>query len=172
MKRLIIFFIVLIFHLYGCNTSESNSTPEKDTLLVQEKENAIEEHIIPDTLDLDLMIANKRLKLTLKNFNKSFDSTIRYQEEQKKACVNWFLTKEDIKKIFNNSKLISGTEWDLSYAVLPCFYSGEVKLDGKKGTYELNAGSYAILKFRDTAIYLGFSSGSVMKKFLSPVNEE
>lgn len=172
MKRLIIFSFVVVFNLYACNNYESNSIPEKDTLLVQEKEGLNEERLIPDTLNVDLMIANKSSKLILKYFNKSFDSTVRTQEKDKMACANWSLTKEDIRQIFKNSKSISGTEWDLSYVVLPCFYSGEVELNDKKGKYELNAGSYAILKFSDTAIYLGFSSGSISKKFLSPPNEE
>ncbi len=78
----------------------------------------------------------------------------------------WNLTKWEISDILKSSKPISGTEWDLSYLVLPFWYKGEFLINGKKGKYEINAASFAILQINDTTIYLGCTLKSKYKYFL------
>jgi hypothetical protein len=86
------------------------------------------------------------------------------------ACKRWTLSKKDILHIFRSSELIGGTEWDLAYAVMPCSYKGEFLMDGKKGNYEVNAGSYVTLVFKDTTIFLGCKSKRNYKYFLEHPN--
>lgn len=106
------------------------------------------------------------------SFNRRTKSNSKTLNLEVKQCRNWFLNKKNILEIFSLSKLISGTEWDLSYAVYPCYYSGTVEINGVLGSYEINAGSYIILALQGQTLYFGCTSQKIKKYFLCPPNLE
>lgn len=93
------------------------------------------------------------------------DSTASTMKEYR----NWILKESDILNILMYSKPITGTELDLSYVTLPFWYKGELLINSHKATYKINAGSFTILKFEDTAIYLGYPFRN-HKYFLVPAD--
>ncbi len=108
---------------------------------------------------------SKNLPIRILTATKQSDTNSVHFSLDSATCKNWYLSKKDILQIFKFCKQISGTEWDLSYEVLPCSYEGEFIAGGKKGRYEINAASFVILVFRDKTIYLGCNLGD--RYFLS-----
>lgn len=99
--------------------------------------------------------------------NKSIDTTSRFLELYKKKCNAWTLKKNDIANIFLSSKEIDGQELHHYYDVLPCHYFGKATIDGKLASYELNAGAFLVLFYKDTSIYLGYKKDDYKKYFLT-----
>ena len=80
----------------------------------------------------------------------SYDSSVVTMQQYS----GWKLNKTDILHILKNSRPISGTELDLSYLVLPFWYEGRLIVNGRQGTYKVNAASFITLQFNDTTIHL------------------
>ena len=72
----------------------------------------------------------------------------------------------NIEQIVRNSKEIDGQAFHHYYDVLPCYYSGKINIDGKSASYEVNAGAFTVLFFKDTSIYLGYTRNDYKKYFL------
>jgi hypothetical protein len=92
--------------------------------------------------------------LKLLTMSKSIDSTSSAIAEFDSAVFNrWNLSETDIFKILNNSRQISGAEWDVNYVVLPYCFAGNALIDGRKCKYRINAGGASVLGFADTTIF-------------------
>ncbi len=83
------------------------------------------------------------------------------------TCTNWRIPKRFIPQIIRHSNYLSGTEWDLTFDVLPCIISGELKQKDKIFKFEINAGSWMYIKSADTTIILGNYQKANQKFFLS-----
>ena len=51
--------------------------------------------------------------------------------------------------------MISGTEWDLRFDMLPCIIAGQLKQKGVLYHFEVNGGSWLYVKSKDTTVILG-----------------
>jgi len=81
-------------------------------------------------------------------------------------CAGWTISKKNLYKLIKHSKLIGGTEWDLSFDVLPCIMKGQLKQNGKLYHFEVNGGSWLYLKSRDTTVILGDYDTDDQKYFI------
>ncbi len=70
-------------------------------------------------------------------------------------CSGWTISGESLYKVIKHSKLISGTEWDLCFDVLPCVIKGQLKQNGQLYQFEVNGGSWLYLKSKDMTVILG-----------------
>ncbi|MEO7044158.1 MAG: hypothetical protein ABI091_02540 [Ferruginibacter sp.] len=83
------------------------------------------------------------------------------------ACKDWLIPQKALSKIIRNCKLISGTEWDLTFDVLPCIITGKLKQNGKIYQFEINAGSWLYVFANGKSIILGDYNKSDKKYFVS-----
>ena len=83
------------------------------------------------------------------------------------ACKAWSISQTALSKIIKNCKLINGTEWDLTFDVLPCIITGQIKQNGKIYKFEMNAGSWLNVIANGKSIILGDYNKSDKKFFLS-----
>ncbi|MDP4008035.1 MAG: hypothetical protein Q8P68_02475 [Candidatus Peregrinibacteria bacterium] len=75
------------------------------------------------------------------------------------ACMNWQLSKEDVKEIFNNARQISEMEKTRSYYSIPCEISGGLERDGVPFSFEINGGATIMLISQNkTHTYYGCSA--------------
>ena len=84
------------------------------------------------------------------------------------ACKGWTISQKNISSIIKNCRLVNGTEWDLTFEVLPCIVTGKLKQGAKTYRFEINAGSWAYIRNSDTTIILGDFKKSDRKYFLTP----
>lgn len=139
--------------LVGCNLNAGSVKREaagekRDTTSTMHKELGRIDSLRRAKLDKDA--------IRILSMYKDLDTTVTYYYMDTAACKNWELRQIDILRVLKLSEPISGTEWDLSYEVFPCSYKGEFVMAEKRGEYEVNAGSFVALTFRDTTIYLGY----------------
>ena len=151
MVQVVLTGLVTLFCSAGFSASVTNTTCFTDT--------------VPDK-----QIRLNHVKLI--SFTRQAETHSDILASEKKECRKWFLDKKKIMEIFHSGKPISGTEWDLSYAVYPCFYTGKVAVNGVPGSYTINAGSYIILTLRDKTFYFGCTSQKIRKYFLCPPNTD
>jgi len=76
------------------------------------------------------------------------------------------LGKKQIIDILKSSNEIDGQKFHHFYDVLPCHYSGKVRINNGLVSFEINAGSYTVLEFRDTSVYLGYEKNGYKKNFI------
>jgi hypothetical protein len=81
-------------------------------------------------------------------------------------CKGWTITNKALTKIIKDSRTISGTEWDLSFSVLPCIVKGELVQNGNGFDFEVNGGSWFYLKSADTTLIFGNFKKEDEKYFL------
>lgn len=81
-------------------------------------------------------------------------------------CAGWTISKKNLYKIIKHTKLIGGTEWDLSFDVLPCIIKGQLKQNGEIYDFEVNGGSWLYLKSKDTTVILGNYNRNDEKYFI------
>ncbi len=70
-------------------------------------------------------------------------------------CKGWTISNKDLTKIIKDAKPIGGTEWDLSFLVLPCIIKGQFIQNGNPFEFEVNGGSWLYIKCPDTTLILG-----------------
>lgn len=101
------------------------------------------------------------------SLNKGRDTSSKFLKLYSAKCSAWTLSKRDMKNIFLTSKEIDGQEVHHYYDVLPCYYSGKATIDGRLASYELNAGAFVVLMYKDTSIYLGYKKDDYKNYFLT-----
>jgi hypothetical protein len=112
-----------------------------------------------------LSIKNKS-DIEVLSFSKQSDSTSSFFQTYNEQCRQWRLTKTDIAAILKRSEEIDGHEFHYGYEVLPCYYTGQVKIDGKMCNYKLNAGGYTTVFLKDTTVSLGYKDSDASRFFL------
>jgi hypothetical protein len=80
-------------------------------------------------------------------------------------CSGWTISKKNLYKVIRHSKLIEGTEWDLSFDVLPYIIKGQLTQKGQLYNFEVNGGSWLYLKSKDTIVILGDYNSDDKKYF-------
>jgi hypothetical protein len=81
-------------------------------------------------------------------------------------CKGWSIPKEVLPKIIRDSKMISGTEWDLSFSVLKCTMVGKLEQDGNDFDFEINGGSWFYIHSPDTTLIFGNYTPGDKKYFI------
>jgi hypothetical protein len=105
------------------------------------------------SIDSVKIIFNKDRPFQIIKSARSFTS--QSSSKDTNACKDWTIKNEDLPKIISDSRIISGTEWDLSFLVLPCIIKGQLKQDGKLFNIEVNGGSWLYVESSDTTLILG-----------------
>ncbi len=83
------------------------------------------------------------------------------------ACMNWQLSKDDVKEIFNNAHQISETEKTRSYYSTPCEIWGTLEKDSIPFSFEINGGATITLISQDkTYAHYGCSATPCEPYFL------
>jgi hypothetical protein len=80
-------------------------------------------------------------------------------------CSGWTISKKNLYKVIRHSKLIEGTEWDLSFDVLPYIIKGQLTQKGQLYNFEVNGGSWLYLKSKYTIVILGDYNSDDKKYF-------
>jgi hypothetical protein len=140
------------------NPSKSTS----DTIIVK----AEAKEIISTSADSPYSQLNLKRKVEVLSIEKQIDSTSNFFEDYNLRCSKWVLNKTDATKILQISKVLDGSEFHDYYDVLPCYYAGKANIDGKLVSFKINAGSFSVLLFKDTSIYLGYNLKDNKKYFL------
>jgi hypothetical protein len=87
-------------------------------------------------------------------------------------CKGWTLSEKDLIRTIKDSKIIGGTEWDLSFEVLPCIISGQLKQNGKLYDFQVNGGSWTYIRAHHITIILGNYKKEDEKYFLEGHNPD
>ena len=87
-------------------------------------------------------------------------------------CKGWTISKDVLPKIIKDSRNVFGTEWDLTFLVLPCIIKGQLEQQGKLFDFEVNAGSWIYIKSADTTLILGNYRKEDEKYFVEKPNKE
>jgi len=163
-------FFIFLFQAIGCydinNADRPKGEIQQQIKADSSNKNNETEVLAEPPKNEDTIIFKLNSTFRIISAEKQFDTTSSEFRDHLKACNKWKLSEKEILDIFKSSEQISGTEWDLSYAVLPCFYKGQFSMDGKKGDYKVNAGSFIILDYQNNTIFLGCPSKSMYKYFL------
>jgi hypothetical protein len=106
--------------------------------------------------------SQKGKRSTLFNADSAFQILSSYRSITKESsapdttiCAGWTISKKNLYKVIRNAKRIGGTEWDLSFDVLPCIIKGQLKQKGQLYHFEVNGGAWLYLKSKDTTVILG-----------------
>jgi hypothetical protein len=70
-------------------------------------------------------------------------------------CKGWTISNINLAKIIKDARSIGGTEWDLSFLVLPCIFKGQLIQNGNPFDFEVNGGSWFYIKSSDTTMIFG-----------------
>jgi hypothetical protein len=87
-------------------------------------------------------------------------------------CKGWTLSEKDLTTTIKDSKIIGGTEWDLTFEVLPCIIFGQLKQNGKLYDFEVNGGSWTYIRAHHTTIILGNYKKEDKKYFIEGHNPD
>jgi hypothetical protein len=104
--------------------------------------------------------------IEITSWTKVTDSASQHFKSFSAKCENWSLGKNQIMDILQLSNEIDGHEFHYFYSVLPCHYIGEFRTGGGSVLFDINAGAFAVLHFRDTSIYVGYKKSDYKKYFL------
>ncbi|HLG39061.1 MAG TPA: hypothetical protein VI461_05305 [Chitinophagaceae bacterium] len=119
-------------------------------------------------LDSSVKISNK-VRIEVLSINKFMDSAhanVNSFKIDKIKCSEWSLSKENIKTIISVSEAIDSHELHYMYDVYPCYFIGEITVNGKHAGYTINAGAFSIIEFKDTSLILGYKKPDYKKYFL------
>jgi hypothetical protein len=141
----------------GETSSNGSSSTFQDTVKKSHKSQPVE---TPYTT-----ISNKT-SIKVLDISKRSDSTSRYFSMYKNSCDKWSLSANDIIHIVKSSTEITGEDFHHYYDVLPCYYAGELSVNEKRVPFEINAGSFIILTYKDTTVYLGYTRNDLKKFFV------
>ncbi len=73
-------------------------------------------------------------------------------------CTKWGLTKDEMKMVLKDSRVINGSEWHYLFSVYKCQYTGQIKQADKAYDFSVNAGSWFSVSDNDsTARYGNFN---------------
>ncbi|MBI5371237.1 MAG: hypothetical protein HZA79_04320 [Sphingobacteriales bacterium] len=128
------------------NISISDSSQKEEHVTTEDKL-----HLTSDSIDI----------LT---FEKKY--TPAADDKYDSLCMQWQLTKDQIKFIFLRSKKITPEEKQLLYYYLPCEMQGELRCNGVIYRYRVNAASFIVLFNKDTAMYFGNEDKNMEKYFI------
>jgi hypothetical protein len=81
-------------------------------------------------------------------------------------CKGWTLSTDHLYQVIKHSKPVSGTQWDLTFDVLPCRVAGQLKQNGIYYEFEVNAGSWMYLESQDTTVIWGDYNRDDRKYFI------
>ncbi len=84
-------------------------------------------------------------------------------------CKKWKISKEDVEKIFKNSKEYEYYPYDVFYQT-PCNINGEAKINNKMWSFYINGGGITTLENNKESIYLGCSSKECESFFIFPLD--
>ena len=87
------------------------------------------------------------------------------------TCKGWTISHKNLSNIIHNSKRINGTEWDLTFEVLPCIITGKLRQNKQIFKFEINAGSWIYIISKKTTIILGDYKKSDEKFFIIRPNK-
>lgn len=166
-------FLLLIASVISCgsNRQEKYSTISENNIAdtISDKGVKLNDDVDSNLLQLSYFFSESDRNCTIKilSSSKKIDSTSNFLKKYGGQCNGWRINSTEIRDILLHSKKIDGHEFHYFYDVLPCSYVGRMNFNGKVAAFELNAGSFAIITYRDTSIYLGYDGSKYKKRFLS-----
>lgn len=169
-----VLYLSSVLMLFSCGNSEDNSIVteqqkkiKNDTLPVVVIDSVLGKQVsYKPTSSSPYMRIDQKTKIEVQTFAKSIDVSSKFFSKYSDGCAGWNLDKNEIVSILKSSIEIDGQEYHNYYDVLPCYCSGQVKINDKLVSYEINAGSFITLFFKDTSIYLGYKGNDYKKYFL------
>ena len=63
-----------------------------------------------------------------------------------RACQSWKLTEAQVLDFFARSTAVIPSELSTSFAVVPCQYSGSIRVNGELYEFSINAGSFGVIR--------------------------
>jgi hypothetical protein len=160
--------------LFSCGNSDYNATVaaqqdviKKDTLPIVSVDSAVKKQVSNKQASSSLYTKiDQNTKIEVQTVKKSIDTASKFFSKYSNKCTDWNLNKDEILKILKSSTEIDGQEFHNYYDVLPCYFSGEVNISNQLASYEINAGAFVTIFFKDTSIYLGYKRNDYKKYFL------
>jgi hypothetical protein len=107
-------------------------------------------------------------RFTLENMVRDCDESTRKEFND----PAWEMTPEKLPAVLKTAEPIDGNTWHYQFAVLPCEYSGILKIGDKRYKIWINAGSYASLTSKDTSLLFGFYEKKYEPLFLIPAGND
>lgn len=68
------------------------------------------------------------------------------EDDLTRTCRSWKLTESDVRQFFVNAVPISQADLHDFYYVLPCEYSGTMKIDGVQYEFAINGGAHGEIR--------------------------
>jgi hypothetical protein len=165
-------YLLLCLLILSCETKDNNKTLpgsitiKQDSLVVADTAKTIigKQRIYKSEIPYTKITNSTQVKII--SSSKHLDTASIHFEDDREKCNNWNLSEKDIKAILTSSIEIDGPEWHHLYAIFPCYYGGEISIDGKISSYEINAGASSVVFFKDTSVWLGYKKPDFEKYFL------
>ncbi len=155
MKNLI--NVAFLISAIACNSpriEEQSSYISNDTILVYDSVQNTKKVQIFDTLNDFSIVSFEHVS----NYPSSDTDTTK--------CLDWKLTKANIKEIIKASRLINGHEWHYLFSHLPCAANGQLNQDSLTYNFSINSGSWMTIGNSDTTIMLGYFDTELKRLFL------
>jgi hypothetical protein len=105
-------------------------------------------------------------KLEVIKAEKEIEYTSRWYSEYGDKCGEWNLNTADIEFILRQSEEIEADEWHYNFDILPCYYRGEVSINGKQVLFQVNSGASATLVFKDSSVFIGYKKADYIRYFI------
>lgn len=87
-------------------------------------------------------------------------------------CVDWSLSKEQVKSIIQSAQLIDGHQWHYLFSHLPCQAKGQITQNQQTFEFAINGGSWMTIGNSDSTIMLGLFDKKYDSLFLDGAWEE
>lgn len=160
----------LLILFYNCNNLKTSNGQEG----VKKSETADSLRDIPRSIDGKVKPTALYQKLdvetaiTVLTAVKQTDSASKYFGLLESSCKDWNLNADIIEQILKGSEEIGSLrEWYTDYSVFPCYYTGELLIDGKRAAYSINAGAFSHIEFADSVMSLGYARKDYKRYFPS-----
>lgn len=96
---------------------------------------------------------NPKESFDILSIKKSYDANSSDNDTIK--CIGWNLSKEEVKKVLNESRQMSGVVWHHTFSVFRCQYIGKLIQEDKIYDFSLNAGAWFYISDGDSSAYFG-----------------
>ena len=161
-----VIWVFLFIGVAECNESQQqrvkDSKPNISDSMVPQTRDSLQGNAVPTSDTLDLRTARS---IELVTVSKMIDSNT-VKAPYYNSCTSWTLSKAQIEFVFRKLQPMSSEMQYLAFETLPCKIYGEVKINGTKYEYWLNAGATLTLKSDKMTFYYGCRNKQCSKLFL------
>ncbi|RYF97566.1 MAG: hypothetical protein EOO07_39435, partial [Chitinophagaceae bacterium] len=102
---------------------------------------------------------------------KFIDTNAIFYKTYKAQCASWMLTNAQIEYVLKNSESVKSRSLHHYVTLLPASYSGDVLFRGKPARFEINAGAFSKIFFKDSSFFFEYKRADHKKFFIERTDQ-